>query len=233
VWIRPNDYRKWKRKIENLALMMSTPKVVVIDYGMGNVWSVISALKYLGAEPELVSDAEIISKSSLLVLPGVGSFKKGMEALKFRGLDEAIINAVKIKGSKILGICLGMQLMGSIGTEGGETQGLGLLPNQVERFTAQELGENKTPHVGFNPVRLNEREGLFQELPLESDFYFTHSYRMLPGEIEGRFATCFYGIDFLAAFEVNNICGTQFHPEKSQTNGLILLRNFLTVKSSC
>ena len=207
--------------------MMSARNITVIDYGMGNVWSVTSALKYLGAKPELVSDTEIISESSLLVLPGVGSFKKGMEALKNRGLDEAIINAVKIKGGRILGICLGMQLMGSFGTEGGETLGLGLLPNRIERFTSQELGENKAPHVGFNPVRFNEREGLFKELSLESDFYFAHSYRMLPEETVGRFATCFYGVDFLAAFEINNICGTQFHPEKSQTNGLILLRNFL------
>jgi imidazole glycerol-phosphate synthase subunit HisH len=212
---------------------MSSRNITVIDYGMGNVCSVTSALKYLGAKPELVSDAEIVSQSSHLVLPGVGSFKKGMEALKFRGLDEAIINAVKIKGSKILGICLGMQLMGSIGTEGGETQGLGLLPNRIERFTAQELGENKTPHVGFNPVQLNEREGLFKELSEESDFYFSHSYRMLVDGIVGRHAICSYGIDFLAAFEINNICGTQFHPEKSQTNGLILLRNFLMAKSNC
>ncbi|MEK9627546.1 MAG: imidazole glycerol phosphate synthase subunit HisH [Nitrospinota bacterium] len=206
---------------------MGEKNITIVDYGMGNVWSVFSALKFLGAKPKLVSDAEKISKSGILVLPGVGSFKKGMEALKSRGLDEALIDAVKTKGSRILGICLGMQLMGSVGTEGGETLGLGFFPNRIERFTPQELGENKAPHVGFNPVRFNERNGLFNELSLESDFYFTHSYRMLPEKIVGRYGTCFYGINFLAAFELDNICGTQFHPEKSQTNGLILLRNFL------
>ena len=207
--------------------MMKAPKVSVIDYGMGNIWSVISALKYLGVETEFVSSPEKIEESKFLILPGVGSFSKGMRELKSRGIDQAIMAALQNNNAKILGICLGMQLMGSFGTEGGETLGLGLLPNRIERFTSQELGGNKAPHVGFNPVRFNEREGLFKELSLESDFYFAHSYRMLPEETVGRFATCFYGIDFLAAFEINNICGTQFHPEKSQTNGLILLRNFL------
>jgi len=212
---------------------MPAKKIIVIDYGMGNVWSVISALKYLGAEPELVSDAEKILNSNLLVLPGVGSFKKGMKALKDRKIDQAIINAVKLKGARILGICLGMQLMGSYGTEGGGNPGLGLLPNRISSFTSQELGENKSPHVGFNPVHFSERKGLFSELPEESDFYFSHSYRMHVDGIAGRYATCSYGIDFLAAFEINNICGTQFHPEKSQTNGLILLHNFLMAQPNC
>ena len=118
--------------------------------------------------------------------------------------------------------------MGSYGTEDGETAGLGLLPNRVERFTPEELGNNKIPHIGFNTIRVNQGEGLFKELPESSDFYFTHSYRMLVDRVKGRYATCSYGVEFLAAFEMDNICGTQFHPEKSQVNGLILLRNFLT-----
>jgi glutamine amidotransferase len=102
-----------------------------------------------------------------------------------------------------------------------------LITNQVERFTSKELGQNKIPHVGFNPVNFSDQNGLFSDLPKTSDFYFTHSYRMLVNNIQGRYATCSYGINFLAAFELDNICGAQFHPEKSQTNGLILLRNFL------
>ena len=207
--------------------MISSPKVTVIDYNMGNVWSVISAFKYLGARAELVANPDVLAKSSIMVLPGVGSFRKGMEILKSRGVDEAIINAVTCKGARILGICLGMQLMGSHGTEDGETAGLGLLPNRVERFTPEELGNNKIPHIGFNTIRVNQGEGLFKELPESSDFYFTHSYRMLVDRVKGRYATCSYGVEFLAAFEMGNICGTQFHPEKSQVNGLILLRNFL------
>ena len=210
---------------------MGTLTVAVIDYGMGNVWSVISALKYLGADAELVGDPEVIAEADCIVLPGVGSFSKGMEALKSRGIDEAIKNAITRKGAWVLGICLGMQLLGLYGTEDGETKGFGLVATGVERFTADELGKNKVPHVGFNSVRFNDRKGLFRGLPDPSDFYFTHSYRMLAEGIEGRYATCSYGVDFLAAFEVNNICGAQFHPEKSQTNGLILLRNFLDASS--
>jgi len=202
-------------------------KVVVINYGVGNTLSVVSALKYLGAKVELVADPEIISKSNILVLPGVGSFRKGMEALKNRGIDEAIINAVTSNGSKMLGICLGMQLMGAFGTEDGGAVGLGLLNNRVEYFKSSELSNYKIPHVGFNSIHFNEKKGLFKGLSCSSDFYFTHSYRMLTDGIQGRYATCKYGIEFLAAFERDNICGVQFHPEKSQTNGLILLKNFL------
>ncbi len=202
-------------------------RVSVVDYGMGNVWSVISALKYLGAMAELVCDPGILSQANFIVLPGVGSFKKGMENLKKNGLNEVIWSAVTQGNDKILGICLGMQLLGSQSTEDGETAGLGLITNQVERFTSKELGQNKIPHVGFNPVNFSDQNGLFSDLPKTSDFYFTHSYRMLVNNIQGRYATCSYGINFLAAFELDNICGAQFHPEKSQTNGLILLRNFL------
>jgi glutamine amidotransferase len=200
---------------------------------MGNVWSVISALRYLGATVELVSDLEVLSRANFLVLPGVGSFKKGMENLRESGIDEVIRSAVTKNNTRILGICLGMQLLGSQSTEDGEAVGLGLIENRVERFTAKELGQNKIPHVGFNPIHFSERKGLFDDLPELSDFYFTHSYRMLVDNIEGRYATCSYGIDFLAAFEIGNICGAQFHPEKSQTNGLVLLRNFLKNNLLC
>jgi glutamine amidotransferase len=206
---------------------MIGPRVAVIDYGMGNVWSVISALKYLGATVELVRDPEVLVRAEAIILPGVGSFRKGMENLKESRIDEAIRLAVSVNKARVLGICLGMQLLGSQSTEGGETAGLGLIANRVEAFTTNELGENKIPHVGFNPVNFSEQKGLFSDLPEPSDFYFMHSYRMLVDNIEGRYATCSYGIDFLAAFEIDNICGAQFHPEKSQTNGLILLRNFL------
>jgi glutamine amidotransferase len=118
-------------------------------------------------------------------------------------------------------------VLGSRGMEDGDTAGLGLIPNRVDRFTPQELGKNKIPHIGFNAVRSSQSNSLFRNLPENADFYFVHSYRMLREGQEGNTATCAYGIDFLAAFEVDNIYGTQFHPEKSQTNGLILLRNFL------
>ena len=203
------------------------PKITVIDYGMGNVWSVISAFEYLGAKVELVSDPKIISKSSILVLPGVGSFKNGMHLLSSKGIDQAIVNAVTTKDSKILGICLGMQLLGSHSNEGGETDGLGLLPDKVEKFSEKELRGRKIPHVGFNSIHIQKKEGLFKDLPDQADFYFTHSYRIILNGIEENYATCKYGVEFLAAYQIGNICGAQFHPEKSQTNGLIMLKNFI------
>jgi len=212
--------------------MMIYPRVAVIDYGMGNVWSVMSALKYLGVEAELLCDPDKLAKTHYMILPGVGSFRKGMEALKSRGLDESIYSSVT-QGAKILGICLGMQLMGSHGSEDGDTAGLGLISNQVKRFTPEELQDNKIPHVGFNPVRFMDQDDLFRDLPELSDFYFAHSYRMLVDELKDHYAICSYSSDFLAAFQVGNVCGVQFHPEKSQTNGLILLRNFLEISSIC
>lgn len=206
---------------------MADNSITVVDYGMGNIWSVLSALRYLGSNPIVSNDPDEVCRADALVLPGVGSFRKAMNTLRATGLDQAILEAVKMRGSKILGICLGMQMLGSRGTEDGDTAGLGLIPNRVERFTPQELGKNKIPHIGFNAVRSSQRDSLFRNLPETADFYFVHSYRMLHEGQEGKTATCTYGIDFLAAFEIDNIHGTQFHPEKSQTNGLILLRNFL------
>ncbi|RJP24831.1 MAG: imidazole glycerol phosphate synthase subunit HisH [Deltaproteobacteria bacterium] len=206
---------------------MAGRRVAVIDYGMGNVWSVLSAFRYLGGEPELTGDPDRVTAADFLVLPGVGSFRKAMDSIRKNGMDEAIREAVAVRGSRILGICLGMQLLAAHGSEDGETAGLGLIGNRVDRFTASELGDRKLPHVGFNTVRIDDRAGVFRDLPGHPDFYFVHSYRMLAENLGGRHATCSYGTDFLAAFETENICGTQFHPEKSQTNGLILIRNFL------
>lgn len=201
--------------------------ITVIDYGMGNIWSVLSALRYLGCNPIVSSDPNEIVRAESLVLPGVGSFRKAMDTLRQTGLDQAISEAVQTKGSKILGICLGMQLMGSRGTEDGDTQGLGLIPKVVDMFTTQEIGGNKIPHIGFDQVHRASDARLFQGLPDAADFYFVHSYRMLSDGLSGKVATCMCGTEFLAAYEQDNIYATQFHPEKSQSNGLVLLKNFL------
>jgi len=205
-------------------------EVAIIDYGIGNIWSVINALKYIGAQPKLVDRPADILNAPYLILPGVGSFRQGMAHLQKRGIDDAIRNAVLIRKRKILGICLGMQLLGTYGTEDGKTEGLGIISNGVECFTGKEVGGKKIPHVGFNSIIVSDNSGLFSDLPLESDFYFIHSYRMLIDYLgkDSRVGICSYGIEFLAAFEKGNVCGTQFHPEKSQTNGLILLKNFLS-----
>lgn len=206
--------------------MMNT-SITVIDYGMGNIWSVLSALRFLGCSPVVSNDPNVIARAKSLLLPGVGSFRKAMVTLRQSGLDQAILEAVQAREGKILGICLGMQLMGSHGTEDGVMTGLGLIPNSVDKFSAQEIGTNKIPHIGFDLVRSKSDSRLFQGLPEASDFYFVHSYRMLSDGLSGKTATCNYGTEFLAAYEQDNIFATQFHPEKSQTNGLVLLKNFL------
>lgn len=206
---------------------MKRQNVTVIDYGMGNVYSVINALEYLGSTVTLTNDNDQIRSADYLILPGVGSFRKAMHALKTGRIDDAIRYAVQENGSHILGICLGMQLLGSHSTEDGDTDGLGLIRNRVVQFSQNELKNNKLPHVGYNSVRFSEAKGLFHEIPHEAVFYFNHSYRMLVDGFTGRYATCTYGIEFLAAFEIDNIYGTQFHPEKSQSNGLLLLKNFM------
>lgn len=206
---------------------MARRQVAVIDYGMGNIWSVLSAFNYLGANAYLVNQPMAIIEADFIVLPGVGSFRKAMHTLNAQGISDAIKEAVLIKQSKLLGICLGMQLFASHGTEDGETSGLGFINNKVDLFSPDELKSEKIPHIGFNTVRFNQKTGLFKDLPDQADFYFVHSYRMLIEDFKGSYGICNYGVAFLAAFELDNICGTQFHPEKSQTNGLILLKNFL------
>lgn len=206
---------------------MSKSNITVIDYGMGNLWSVLSALRYLGCNPIVSCDPDQIARAESLLLPGVGSFRKAMMALQDKSLDQAIIEAVKAKGTKILGICLGMQLMGTSSSEDGDTLGLGLIKSVVEKFTRQEIGTNKIPHIGFDLVHSQPDSRLFKGLQQAADFYFVHTYRMLPGNLVGMKATCDYGVEFLAAYEDDNIFATQFHPEKSQTNGLILLKNYL------
>jgi glutamine amidotransferase len=207
---------------------MSNSNITVVDYGMGNLWSVLSALRYLGCNPTASSDPDEITRADSLLLPGVGSFRKAMIALQQKGLDQAIVEAVQVKGSKILGICLGMQLMGISSSEDGDTLGLGFIKSTVDKFTLAEIGANKLPHIGFDSVRSQSSGHLFKGLQNTADFYFVHSYRMLPMELAGIPATCRYGVEFLAAYEQDNIFATQFHPEKSQTNGLILLKNFLS-----
>jgi glutamine amidotransferase len=208
---------------------MSKANVTIIDYGMGNIWSVVSALKYLNCEVEVTSDPSVIMSSRTLLLPGVGSFRKAMNSIRSLHLDEAIIESVQGSGSKILGICLGMQLMGSESTEDGTSTGLNLIPASVEAFSVGDVGAKKIPHIGFDQVSSLVDSQLFQGIPENADFYFVHSFRMKPVNLPGKKATCNYGTEFLAAYEDDNVFATQFHPEKSQTNGLMLLKNFLAI----
>ncbi|MGE5411880.1 MAG: imidazole glycerol phosphate synthase subunit HisH [Clostridiales bacterium] len=200
-------------------------KVSIIDYGMGNIHSIRNALEYLGAETEYTSDPEKILDSDRIVLPGVGSYNHAMQTIVTRKLDEVIRMAVNAKKIPILGICLGMQLLGMSGTEDGYIGGLGLFNGKVEKFKLDSYAL-KVPHIGFNEVEAPLNSILYKGISDIHDFYFVHSYRMITEEKTGV-GYCVYGEKFVASFEADNIFGTQFHPEKSQTNGLRLLKNFL------
>ena len=205
-------------------------KVAVIDYGMGNIQSLSNSLEYLGAEVHVTSKHEELKNFSTFFLPGVGSFKLAVDNLKKLNLFDEIKNQVLIKKKKILGICLGMQLLGNSSTENGFSEGLKFLNNNVTQFNEEKKFSLRIPHVGFNNLsQISKNFDLFKNINELDNFYFVHSYKMRLNSNNKTFACCNYEIEFLAAFQRENIFGVQFHPEKSQSSGLVLLRNFLNL----
>ena len=201
-------------------------KVVIVDYGMGNIYSIQSALKYLGYDSEYTDQPAKILRADKLILPGVGSYKKAMKRIVAKGLDDTLKEAIRGAGTPVLGICLGMQLLGKSSTEDGKTLGLGLFDGVVEMFDVPH--DLKIPHIGYNEVQIQKETRLFRGLKSVSDFYFIHSFRMTANSMDVH-SVCTYGEKFVAAFESDNIYGTHFHPEKSQSNGLFVLNNYLGV----
>ena len=208
--------------------MKYTEKIVIVDYGMGNLKSVFNALKFLEIDCTISQEPREVETADALILPGVGSFRLAMLALQERGLSDAIAETVMVRQRKILGICLGFQMLGQSSTEDGYSKGLGLIEGVVEPFSQADLKGRKLPHIGFNQVVMPSSDGLFSGFDTVADFYFVHSYRILPSGLSGQSAICNYGTNFVAAYQKANIFGTQFHPEKSQTNGLRLLANFFS-----
>ena len=201
--------------------------IVIINYDMGNLFSIQSAFNYLGAESTISSDPDIINNAGKLILPGVGSFYKAVANLRKNGLADVIQESVTKRKVPILGICLGMQLLALSSTEDGLSDGFGFIDAPIERFNSEKFDSLKIPHVGFNTVSIAQNSKLCEGLKSKADFYFTHSYKMAFTAQTYAVGTCLYGDVFVAAFENEHICGTQFHPEKSQANGLILLKNFI------
>ena len=195
--------------------------VTIIDYGMGNLRSVQKACELLGEICLVSGEKEHILNATRLILPGVGAFSQAAECLKRNGLDEAIIEAAN-RGTPILGICLGMQLLFAVSHEGGVFSGLGLIPGEITRFNEGV----KCPHMGWNSITPMENR-LFKGVEAGEYVYFVHSYRAAEINRQWSAATCFYGGEFTCAVAKDNIFGTQFHPEKSGETGLKILRNFL------
>jgi glutamine amidotransferase len=199
-------------------------KIVVVNYEMGNIRSIMSTLVYLGVDQVLLSaDYEELSQADKIILPGVGAFGKAMDQIKAKKIDQYLNEIVVEKKRPLLGICLGMQLLGKSSTEHGFNAGLGFIDGTVARFDETQV---KVPHVGINQVKANPESKLYKGLSDTPDFYFTHSFRMMSDKNIHQ-SMCGYGLEFVASFEENNIAGVQFHPELSQTNGLTLLKNFI------
>lgn len=196
--------------------------VGIIDYGMGNLRSVQKALEYIGEKAIISGDQAVLNTCDHLILPGVGSFGQGMQALKETGLDSYLKQ--RSKNTPILGICLGMQFLLSISYEDGENEGLDFVKGQVVRFK-----QGKIPEIGWNRV-YDLKEPLFHDIEEGSEFYFVHSYYADTTE-EFTSAKTEYYTEFASAVQCGNVYGTQFHPEKSGTIGLKLLQNFLKTEA--
>lgn len=202
--------------------------LAVIDYGAGNLRSVLHALKHLQAQNlRLARQGSELRGASKIILPGVGAFGAGMQQMRERDLVAPLLDALA-SGIPYLGICVGMQMLFDIGEEMGEHKGLGVIAGRVKRFPA--FPDRKVPHMGWNQLDFKRRAGLFHELDAGSHVYFVHSYYCAPQDPRAIIAAVEYGIEFAAAVQCDNIYGVQFHPEKSQANGLRILDNFLRIE---
>ncbi|MCC7301388.1 MAG: imidazole glycerol phosphate synthase subunit HisH [Bacteroidia bacterium] len=200
-------------------------KIGIIDYGVGNIRSVRRAFEAIGVETELVSTPGELKTYQKIVLPGVGAFAPAIDALRNKGFDIAIPNFLATKENKLLGLCLGMQLLFESSSEGGKNEGLKILKGEVRSI--EELGLTlMIPHMGWNEVKKIKGQGSRLLEHVENPcFYFVHSYYCKPSaEITGYHTN--YGQEFVSALETENILACQFHPEKSHDAGLQVLKNF-------
>lgn len=215
---------------------MKTSLVTVVDYGIGNLYSVQRALETCGAQVRLASDAAQVAGAERLVLPGVGAFADGMRGLRERGLAD-VLKQYAVSGRPLLGICLGMQMLASVSEEFGEHEGLGIVPGRVVAVSRTNVtGQlQKTPHIGWTPL-LKPRNGcgwersMLDGTPEGTAVYLVHSFAVVPDDDGHRLADCDYGGHRLcAALRNGNVFGAQFHPEKSGPAGLAMLARFLAL----
>ncbi len=206
-------------------------KIAIVDYGLGNIFSIKQALKNCGVEPLVTESAREISQSDGILLPGVGAFNEAMKRLKSTQLDQVLIEQSQ-KGKPLLGVCLGLQLLFSKSHEFGEHLGLGLIEGEVIKFPETFAGAKlNTPFIGWNKLHINASQldnPLIKGLTETDKFYFVHSYHAKPYDETCVIASCNYlEYNYPAIVQKNNICGIQGHPEKSAEQGLLFYKNWL------
>lgn len=202
--------------------------IAIVDYGMGNLRSVQKGFERVGADARIVTSAEEISRASKIVLPGVGAFANAIEHMRTHEFVDPVIEAID-SGRPFLGICLGLQLLLDVSYEDGEHTGLGVVPGKVVRFDFSDLPAArglKIPHMGWNQLTWDEPCPVLAGLEQGTHFYFVHSYHVQPIEADVNVARSDYGRSFVAMVWRDNLFAMQFHPEKSQRDGLRILENF-------
>jgi glutamine amidotransferase len=200
--------------------------IAIIDYNLGNTGSIVNMLKRIGYKAIVTADPEVIRNAEKLILPGVGHFGEAMENLHNSGLLPVLEEKVIQQDTPILGICLGMQLMGTFSEEG-DCKGLGWIDAEIRRFDNTIDPTIKIPHMGWNEVHSSNNHPLMNGLKSNARFYFVHSYHAVCSKSENVLFESVHGYRFTAAFMKNNIYGVQFHPEKSHRFGMTLLTNFV------
>ncbi|MDT2811308.1 imidazole glycerol phosphate synthase subunit HisH [Enterococcus asini] len=206
--------------------------IAIVDYGVGNLFSLSSSLKTLGIESELTADPTRLQQADQVILPGVGAFGDAMKKLQATGLDQAV-KQLAASGKPLLGICLGMQLLFDSSEEFGQQAGLGLIPGRVvslkEAFEQKGI-DLKVPHIGWNPITIKQTSPLLKNIQEQDQFYYVHSFYATDCESH-LVATSEYGVSVPGIVAKDNVYGTQFHPEKSGKVGLALLQAFAEVQA--
>ncbi len=201
--------------------------ICILDYGSGNVGSVLNVLKFMGYEVKVSNSKSDIESSSHIILPGVGAFKASMEKISNNIPIDILEKEILNNGKPFLGICVGMQVLADFGNEGGESKGLGWIPGNVKKIDSNNL---TLPHMGWNNIEITKDTQLFNNFKNIADFYFVHSYAFFEEVSENVLAKVEYGSEINAIINKDNIYGFQFHPEKSQKAGQLILKNFLSIK---
>ena len=199
------------------------PKVVIVDYGAGNLRSVSRAVAHVGYEPSVTGDPHDVDDADALIVPGVGAAADTMRNLREHGMVEPVRKYIA-SGRPFFGVCMGQQALLSVSEEGGEHECLGIIPGRVRRLP----GGQKVPHMGWNEVRQKREHFIFDDIPDGSYFYFLHSYYPEPADSDVVIGESEYGVTFASVLAKDNVVATQFHPEKSAEMGLQMYKNFLS-----